>query len=249
MKFKKDTINVKSVNKPSKSPAPQSDAQKTTKDTKTSDNHQDIVKRLMTHSQYFPSNPNNKPVDVTYSSPTYLSYPMPPQYPSYQQPPTYNHNDYYSKDFYYPPPQPNYNQFATITPPLSSPSTHNNFDQISNGSPRNDYVFNGEFTLNFNTDFDGSFPFIDSAKTPQLFDNQAPLEMKPFDVVSRNVGQLTPVTIESIHYDGEIKNSFDDAKNNNVLVNLSDDDVLSNASYLSRSSPSATVDWKFTEHQ
>jgi hypothetical protein len=247
MKHKKDTSNVKSVNKPSKSPAPQNDAQKI---VKTSDNHQDIVKRLMTHSQYFPTNPSSKPVEVSYGAPTYLSYPMPPQYPAYHPPPTYNSNDIYPKDFYYQAPQPSYNQYPTITPPLSSPSTHN-FDQISNGSPRNDYIFNGEFTLNFNTDFDGSFPLIDCAKTPQLFDNhgmnQAPLEMKPFDVVSRNGGQLTPVTIESLHHDGEIKNSFD--ARSNVLVNLSDDDVLSNASYLSRSPPSATVDWKFTEHQ
>lgn len=245
MKHKKDTSNVKSVNKPSKSPAPMNDAQKS---PKTSDNHQDIVKRLMTHSQYFPSNLNtNKPVEISYSPPTYISYPMPPQYPTYYPPQAYNNNNYYSKDNFYQAPQPTFNQYATITPPLSSPSMHN-FDQISNGSPRTDYIFNGEFTLNFNTDFDGSFPLIDSAKTPQLFDNQAPLEMKPFDVASRNVGQLTPVTIESLHVAGEIKNSFDEAKNN-VLVNLSDDDVLSNASYLSRASPSATVDWKFTEHQ
>lgn len=231
MKHKKDSSNVKSVDKPSKSPAPMNDAQKEARELKTSKNHQDIVKRLMTHSQYFPSNPNNTPVEVTYSTPTYLSYPMPPQYPSYTHQTESVYNDYYSKDFYYPPPQPNYNQYATISPPLSSPSTQN-FDQTSNGSPRNDYVFNGEFTLNFNTDFDGSFPLIDSAKTPQLFDNQAPLEMKPFDVVSSHVGQLTPVTIESQHHNGKIKNSFVDAKNNNVLANLSNDDVLSNASYL-----------------
>jgi hypothetical protein len=244
MKHKKDMKNVKSVNKPST--VLFNETQKAAKDAKTSDDHQDIVKRLMTHSQYFPSNPNSKPVEVSYGAPTYLPYPMPQQYPTYihPAPPVYG-----SSDFYYEGPQSNYNQYNTISPPLSSPS--NNFDQISNGSPRNDYVFNGEFTLNFNTDFDGSFPLIDIAKTPQLFDNQAPLEMKPFDALSSHVGQLTPVTIESQqHYDGEIKNSFDDTKNSNVLVNLSDDDVLSNASYLSRSvTPSAMVDWKFTEHQ
>jgi hypothetical protein len=150
-------------------------------------------------------------------------------YPTYQQvvPQIYNTNDYYHKDFYYQPQQQqsqqSYNQFANIntclSPSLSPPSIHNNFDQISNASPRNDYIFNGDFALNFNTDFDASFPLID-AKSPQLlFDHQA---TAPVDV-----GQLTPTKIES----HEIKNSF------------SSDEVVSDASC----SPSATTDWRFTE--
>lgn len=245
MKFKKESNNVKSVN--SKSSAFESESRKVEKDSKPLDDHNRIVKRLMNHSKCVGSSMREENAEVTHSAPTYMSYPGSAQYPPfYHHAPAIYSNGYYSKDFYYQQPQLNH-QYSAISPPLSSHSTHN-FDQISNDSPHSDYVFNGEFTLNFNTDFDGSFPLIDTAKTPQLFDNQAPLEMKPFDVVSRIGGQLTPVTIESLHDDGEIKNSFV-SKNSNVLVNLSYDDVLSNESYLTRSSPDATVDWKFTEHQ
>lgn len=255
MKHKKDTSNVKAVNKASKSGSPTDNTFKAVKDTKSSSNdgHQDIVKRLMTHSQYFPSNPNSKPVPVTYSSsslPTYhhTPYSIPSQYPTYNHP-VYesNHslNDYYTKDFYYQPQQQTYNQFAninTLSPSLSSPSTLNNFDQISNGSPRHNYVFNGDFTLNFNTDFDGSFPLIDGAKNQQLFDNQPPVEIKSFAAVS-SIEQLTPVTIESPP-NGEIKNSFDDVKSA-ALASLSDDDVLSVASCSSSrpSPPSVATNW------
>jgi hypothetical protein len=274
MKHKKDTSNVKSVNKPSKSPTNfDNNATKTMSKellaAPSNDCHQDIVKRLMTHSQYFPSNPNSKPVSVTYSSnPTFHHAPYAmsqPQY-SYSNSSTYNHQvpavyentapfgDYYAKDFYYQQPQ-SFNQFGNIntclsSPSLSSPSTHNNFDQISNGSPRSssNYVFNGDFTLNFNADFDGSFPLIDGAKTQQLFDNQAPVEIKSFEAVNSG-GQLTPVTIESQRND-EIKSSFDDVKRYCGLVSLSDDDVLSDASCNSRPSPAALVDyWRFAEHQ
>lgn len=271
MKHKKDVSNVKSVNKPAKSPALYDDSAKIVKEKASSnDSQSEIVNRLMKHSQYFPTNGNSKPVPITYSSkPTMASYhqssyAMTPQYPTYnyQAPQAYGTNDqfgnYYHKDFYYQQQQPQqaYDQFANInthpsclSPSLSSPSTHNNFDQISNGSPRNDYIFNGDFTLNFNTDFDASsFPLIDTAKTQQLFDNQAPLEMKSFEVVSSNVGQLAPVKIES-HENDEIKISFSNGMNNSALLSLSDDDVLSNASCGSRQSPSGTVEWRFAEHQ
>lgn len=66
-------------------------------------------------------------------------------------------------------------------------------------------------------------------------------------VYSASGSQLTPLTIESQPNGREIKNSFDDVRSS-VLVNLSDDDVMSNASsYVSRSPPSATVEWKFTD--
>jgi hypothetical protein len=263
MKHKKDTSNVKSVNRPTKPQTPTDDCTKIVKEKANSnDCHQDIVKRLMTHSQYFPANPNNKPVPVTYSNPQLSTYHHTPysmnhQYQAYnhQMPPMYGSTqpfgNYCNKDFYYQQPQhqqPTYDQFANIntqppsclSPSLSSPSTHNNYDQISNGSPRNDYIFNGDFTMNFNADFDG-FPLIDGAKTQQLFDHQAPVDMKSFED-SSSIAQLTQVKIESQSNDG-IKNSFIDVKNNNALPNFSDDDVLSNASCSSRLSPSATVEW------
>lgn len=268
MKHKKDASNVKSVNRPSIPKSPEqidsSNRMVMMKEGKSSssDCHQDIVKRLMTHSQYFPSNPNSKPVTVAYSSNPTTTYhhaplPMTSSYSHFQHPlyeASQPFTDYYSKDYYHQPQQQTFNQFANIntclSPPLSSPSTLNNFDQVSDGSPsnsgHNNYVFNGDFTLNFNSDFDGSFPLIDAAKTQQLFDNQAPLEIKSFDVGS--IEQLTPVTIESLRND-EIKSSFDDVKRNSTLVNLSDDDVLSVTSGSSRPSPSGTVDWKFVEHQ
>lgn len=248
MKFKKANTNEESVNNPSKPPALENKTLKGGKQAKTSENHQHIVKRLLNHSPYNATSLKKEPAEVTYSSPTYVQYPGPPQYPTQypscfqHTPAVYSSNNYYSKDFYYQQPQLN-NQYPIISPPLSSHSTYN-YDQVSNGSPSSDYVFNGELTVNF----DGSFPLIDAAKNQQLFDNQAPLEMKPFEVESRIGGQLTPLTIESLHHDGEIKNSFV-PNNSNVFVNLSDDDVLSNASYLSRSSPSGTVDLKFFEHQ
>lgn len=266
MKHKKDSNNIKSVNKPAKSSPVADDVTKIVKEKANSnDCHQDIVKRLMTHSQYFPSNPNNKqPVPVTYSNSNFHHSPYPISMP-YHQPfngqmygNTQQFANYYHKDVYYQQQQhtqQTYDYFAAInaypsclSPSLSSPSTNNNFDQISNGSPRSDYIFNGDFALNFNTDFDGSFPLIDAAaKSQQLFDNQAPLEMKSFDVGSSIGAQLAPVKIESQPND-EIKNSFIDAKNNNLLLNLSDDDVLSNASCSSRPSTSGTVDWRFAEH-
>jgi hypothetical protein len=272
MKHKKDTSNVKSVNKPTKST--QLDSHKSTKDSSKSpdDCHQDIVKRLMTHSQYFPSNPNNnKPVSVSYSkSSSNVIRHYPTSYVNNvdsssqdNQQSTMDNN--YSKDYSYLQQQPQqqaqgFNQYplsfsTCLSPSLMSPTNYHNFDQLSyiDGSPhRNDYIFNGEFNSSFTTDFDGSFPFLNAGatfetKTPQLMDNQA-TEMifeRYADITSAS--QLTPLTIESQPNGFGIKNSFDDVKNNNVLVNLSDDDVLSNASYISRSPPSATVDWKFTD--
>lgn len=271
MKHKKDTSNVKSVNKPPKSI--QLDSHKSSKDSKSPDDcHQDIVKRLMTHSQYFPANPNNKPVSVSYSksATSNVIRHYPPSYSSHMnsnnQQLTVDNN--YSKDYYYQQQQQEcqqqaqgFDQYSTsfntcLSPSLMSPTNYHNFDQLSyiDGSPRNDYIFNGEFISNFNTDFDGSFPLLSAGaaaeeKTPQLMDNQASEMILERYTDIASAAQLTPLTIESQPNGCEIKNSFDDVKNNNVLVNLnlSDDDVLSNASYISRSPPSATVDWKFTE--
>lgn len=251
MKHKNKTNNVKTVDKASKSAAAADNEVKTLKDSKPSSNdgHQDIVKRLMTHSQY----PSNYSKPVPYSSPTlptynHTPYSVPSQYQTYSHPVYDNNhsfNDYYSKDYYYPPQQQSYNQFSNInscvSPSLSSPSTMNNFDQISNESPRYNYVFNGDFAPSLNADFDGSFPFIDGAKTQQLFDNLPAVEIKSFEAVSSS-GQLTPVTIESPQ-NGEIKSSFDDA--NATLLCLSDDDVLSVASCSSSrpSPPSVATNW------
>lgn len=118
-------------------------------------------------------------------------------------------------------------QSTKWTTSLSVASTHNNFDPISNGSPRrSDYLFSGDFAFNFNSDIDGSFPSIDGAKSEPLFDNQALVEINSFEAVSSS-GQLTPVTIESRQND-EIKNSSKDVKPGSPeLVSLSDDDVLS----------------------
>lgn len=272
MKHKKDTSNVKSVNKP---PKPSSDSLKPSKESKSPDDcHQDIVKRLMTHSQYFPA--TNHPVkpSIAYSkSPSNFTRHYPPNYGThlnsnaYQCQPTVaeNNNYYYQHSPNDQKPHQGYNTSSgyntCISPSLLSPLNYlSSFDQISyidDCSPRNDYVFNGEFTMNFNSDFDGSFPLASSGagaaaaavevKTSHIMDNQA----APTMVYTASGTQLTPLTIESQpNALREIKNSFDDVErsNRNVLVNLSDDDVLSNASsYVSRSPPSGTVEWKFCE--
>lgn len=284
MKHKKDTSNVKSVNKPSKSTQLDSHKNSTKDSSKSPDDcHQDIVKRLMTHSQYFPSNPNNKPVSVSYSKSSSSSNVI-RHYPSSyvnnsdsssqdNQQSTMDNNNY-SKDYFYHHEQQQQattqgfnNQYSLsfstcLSPSLLSPTNYHNFDQLSyiDSSPtthRNDYIFNGEFNSSFNTDFDGSFPLcmsasagvaVDTKTTPQLMDNQASeMIFERYADIASAAAQLTPLTIESQPNGFGIKNSFDDVKNNNVLVNLSDDDVLSNASYISRSPPSATVDWKFTD--
>jgi hypothetical protein len=272
MKHKKDTNNVKSVNKPTKTT--QLDTYKPSKDSKSPDDcHQDIVKRLMTHSQYFPSNPiNKKSVSVSYSKNSNVIRHYPPSYASHMnsssQDIQQSMDNNYSKDYYHQQQQQQstnqqaqgFNQYplsfsTCLSPSLMSPTNYHNFDQLSyiDGSPRNDYIFNGEFISSFNTDFDGSFPLLNAgaaveAKTQQLMDNQASeMILERYANITASAAQLTPLTIESQPNGCEIKNSFDDVKNNNVLVNLSDDDVLSNASYISRSPPSATVDWKFTD--
>jgi len=276
MKHKKDTNNVKSVNKPPKSSA---DSFKPSKESKSPDDcHQDIVKRLMTHSQYFPATTNHpsKPsIGYSKSSANFTRH-YPSTYGghmnsnSYQcQPTVAENNNYYYQH------SPNdqkslqgchassgYN--TCISPSLLSPLNYlSSFDQLSyidDCSPRNnDYIFNGEFTMNFNSDFDVSFPLASSGagaaaavdvKTSHIMDNQA----APALVYTASGTQLTPLTIESQpNASREIKNSFDDVERShrsgsNVLVNLSDDDVLSNASsYVSRSPPSGTVEWKFSE--
>lgn len=260
MKHKKETANVKSVNKsPRASTSSPEEPQKPAKDTKPTDCHQEIVKRLMTHSQYYPASTPNK------SEPTYFSN-QPPhravqnQFQSYSMPPqysTYNHQvvpsmydnqqqfDFYAKDYYQH--QQSYNQFANINTchsPSLSPAT-NNFDQVSNDSPPSNYVFNGDFTWNIYA-AQQSHPVIDGTKT-QLLDHQPPYEIKSSGVVSI-AGQLTPVTIESLG-DDEIKNSFVAVKLSSELPSLSDDDVLSVVSGSSAPSPSAAEDWKFAEHQ
>lgn len=259
MKHKKESKNIKSVNKPTR---PSSRTETLTKIVRekasSNDCHQDIVKRLMTHSQYFPSNPNNKLVPVTYSNPPATAYPI-TQYAPFN---AYSNTQAYSGCYYQQAPQQqqpslqSFDHFANInvnppclSPSLSSPSTQHNFDH-SETSPRSDYVFNGDFALmplNYNAEYEHSFPFEEAtAKSQQLFDNQAPLEIKSFDVGSSIGAQLAPVKSES-HPNGGIKSSFIDGKNNNSLPNLSDDDVLSNASCSSRPSTSGTIEW-FTEH-
>lgn len=148
----------------------------------------------MSHSQYYPSN-----IKADSPSPPAAQSALPPyhatpytisHYPSYNY---YNNNnvsnDYYQKDFVYEQQQyqqPTYSSL-TLTPPLASPTIIHNFDQFSNCSPpSSDYIFNGDFNLFNGTDFDASFPLIDSAKSAPLFDNQT-VEIK----------QLTPIKIQS----------------------------------------------------
>lgn len=259
MKHKKDSANVKSVNKSPKSSSTSPEPQKSAKDAKPADGHQEIVKRLMTHSQYYPTSSHTKPATQSQLQHNFdrvmnnhfQPYSMPPQYPA-----TYNHQivpsmydqqqlaGFYAKDYYYQH-QQTYNQFANInscpTPSLSPEI--NNFDQVSNGSTQNNYVFNGDFTWNINTYADEPFPLIDGAKT-QLLDHQPSYEIKSFGEV-RNAGQLSPVTIESQPND-EIKNTFGSAVNlSSELPSLSDDDVLSVVS--GSSSPSGLDDWSFND--
>lgn len=121
MKHKKEHSNVKSVNKPARSPAANENA--TIKETKNSgiDDHQEIVKRLMTHSQ-LASSPTFPVVPMTHTHPTPIT-------TITTTSDTYNYPYYHSQ---YPSMQ-QYHSFqnAYVTPPLSSPSS--------------DYVFNGDF--------------------------------------------------------------------------------------------------------
>lgn len=218
---KETTGNVKSVNKPSAtSPlAAEKSVIKEQVERKTDDCHQKIVKRLMSHSQYYPSS-NVYKVETSSAAPatTLPPYQQTPytisHYPSYN----YNHynnnnsNDlgdfYHQKEFNYQTQQPQYQpppySSLSITPPLASPTIINNFDQLSNCSPpssSSDYIFNGDFNIFNTSDFDISFPFIDSAtntatKSTQLFDNQT-VEIK----------QLTPIKIQSLDDEEEEKKS------------------------------------------
>jgi hypothetical protein len=143
----------------------------------------------MSHSQYYPTNvikadsPPPPSAVPTTMPPSYHTTPYTiSHYPSYNY---YNNNEYYQKDFGY---EQQYQQtYMTLTPPLASPTIIHNFDQISNCSPpSSDYIFNGDFNLFNGTDFDSSFPLIDSTKSAPLFDNQT-VEIK----------QLTPIKIQS----------------------------------------------------
>lgn len=155
MKHKKDTSNVKSVNKSQRLSS--SESHKAPKDTKnlSNDCHQDIVKRLMTHSQYFPASPNS-PVAVSYSNPP--AYPQsfyqpPPQYSSYSnyqfpslygsQSHAYDHSQYQG---YYA--QQHYDQHyhQQHTPPPSTPSPTGSTLGF-NGPTQSDYIFNGDLAL------------------------------------------------------------------------------------------------------
>lgn len=156
----------------------------------------------MSHSQYYPT-----------SNAVKMDSPQQQQQPSVAPPsyhatpytishyPTYNYynnnNEYYQKDFGY---DQQYQQSSytslTLTPPSASPTIIHNFDQISNCSPpSSDYIFNGDFNLFNGTDFDYSFPLIDSTKSAPLFDNQT-VEIK----------QLTPIKIQS--FDDEEEKSI-----------------------------------------
>jgi hypothetical protein len=243
MKVKKEnTSGLKTINKPSSDILPAlSDHQKLTKEfAKTDESHHKIVKRLMSHSQYNPITTTTTPANLQVKNESIS--PPPNQnnvaqvagyhpytishYPSYD----YHHqiynnnnnnvNDFYQKDFYLQEQQqlPSYG-YNNVTPPLISPPT---YDQISN-----DYIFNGDFSVNFNgTDFDASFPLIDgitSNKSPSsqlLYDNdQAQTEFE--------IKQLSPIKIQS--YDG--KKCFNDDSNQSIPL------------------PSVAVNWKFSEPQ
>ncbi|XP_070491091.1 uncharacterized protein [Chironomus tepperi] len=266
MKHKKDTSNVKSVNKSSpSSPVSSSDSinnqqilksPKHQQDTPKQDEcHQKIVKRLMSHSQYYPSTsvvksegnitpPNQNNVAQFTSYPYTVSHYPTSAYNYHHQIYSINNNnnvmmtDYYQKDYGFTqqaqqqePIQNSYaystiNTCLTTPPPLSTPTSISNFDCSPSSS---DYIFNGDFNLNFNgSDFDASFPLIDginSSKSLQFFDNDQSLEIK----------QLSPIKIQSFDDDDE-KKCFSD-----------ESDVVSSSQSIQL--PSVGVNWKFSEPQ
>lgn len=118
MKHKKENSNVKSVNKPARSPAANESTVKESKSS-SSDDHQEIVKRLMTHSQLSSSPTSFPSMPVTYSHPA----------PITATSDAFNYSHYHSQFNNMPQYQSFHNSY--VTPPLSSPST--------------DYVFNGDF--------------------------------------------------------------------------------------------------------
>lgn len=219
----------------------------------------------MSHSQYYPSSNvikvENPPV-VTAPVPSYHAPYTVSHYPTYNyhHHQVYNNNnnnnnnvgDFYQKDFGY---QQNYQQqqqppsysSLTLTPPLASPTIIHNFDQLSNCSPpsavtanTSDYIFNGDFGIFSSSDFDLSFPFVDSTITTtttataaavkpssQLFDNQT-VEIK----------QLTPIKIQSLDDDDVEKKCFELASDDH------DDDAIP-----ALPSVASVNCWKFTEPQ
>lgn len=207
--------------------------------------HQKIVKRLMSHSQYYPSS-NVFKVEPTSTLPTYQQHTI-SHYPNnyyYNN----NNNDYsYSYQSQYQPPP--YSSLS-ITPPLASPTIMNSFDQISSSSPQSsDYIFNGDLNFFGNCDLDLSFPFIDSttpvtsttttntSKSSQLFDNQT-VEIK----------QLTPIKIQSLDDVGGVEVVVEEEKNSSYeLANVDDHHTL-----LLPTLPSVASSincWKFSEQQ
>ena len=267
MKHKKDTSNVKSVNKSSpSSPVSSSDSinnqqilksPKHQDTTKVDECHQKIVKRLMLHSQYYPSTsvvksegnitpPNQNNVAQVTSYPYTVSHYPTSAYNYHHQIYSHNNNnnnnvmmnDYYQKDYgiIQQQQQSMQNSYAystintcltTTPPPLSTPPSISNFDCSPSSS---DYIFNGDFNLNFNgSDFDASFPLIDginSSKSLQFFDNDQTLEIK----------QLSPIKIQSFDDDDEEKKCFSD-----------ENDVVSSSQSIQL--PSVAVNWKFSEPQ
>ncbi|CAG9809385.1 unnamed protein product [Chironomus riparius] len=265
MKHKKDTSNVKSANKSSpSSPVSSSDSisnqqilQQSPKqqDTiKVDECHQKIVKRLMLHSQYYPSTsavksegnispPNQNNVAQVTSYPYTVSHYPTSAYNYHHQIYSHNNNnnnvmmnDYYQKDYGLVQQQQSMqNSYAystintclTTPPPLSTPPSISNFDCSPSSS---DYIFNGDFNLNFNgSDFDASFPLIDginSSKSLQFFDNDQTLEIK----------QLSPIKIQSFDDDDDEKKCFSD-----------ENDVVSSSQSIQL--PSVAVNWKFSEPQ
>lgn len=198
----------------------------------------------MSHSQYYPSSNVFKveaPQDTT-ALPSYhhTAYTI-AHYPSYNYHHYNNNNNnnvedfYLQKDYSYQPQQSHYQpppySSLSITPPLASPPIIHNFDQISNCSPpsSSDYIFNGDFNIFNSTDFDISFPLIDTAttKSSQLFDNNQTVEIK----------QLTPIKIQSLGDEEEKKSSFE-------LANVDDHHALP-----ALPSVASVNCWKFSEPQ
>lgn len=229
MKHKKDTNSVKSVNRPTKSMTTNlvkrqsNDAEKVAKEV--SGCHQDIVKRLMTHSQYFPS--NTKPLLYAINNPNATIMPtyQPPginqSYQTYEKQPPQVYGDNVPMDnFSYYQPQLNYSQFPISNINVQQATTLTCLSpSLSSPSERSDYIFNGDFSMNFNTEFDSeSFPLIDAGV---------------------NIAQQLSPAIKSETHLNEIKNTFEHLKNNNdatASFNFPDDEIFS--------SPSVTLSWK-----
>lgn len=254
MKYKKDTSNVKSVNKSSpSSPVSSSDCtsqqslKSTNKDIKVDDCHQKIVKRLMSHSQYNPSpslvksdgnmtppNQSNVAQVTSYHQTPYTVSHYPTTAYNYHHQIYNNNNNNVMMNDYYCYTQPQQQQVVhsyayTTPPPLTTPPSISNFDYSPSST---DYIFNGDFSVNFNgTDFDASFPLIDginSCKSSQLFDSDQSLDIK----------ELSPIKIQSF-----------DAIDDDAKRCYGDDESDVESSSQSIQLPSVAVNWKFSEPQ